>query len=66
MIADSIHSIGHAAQLLQVMPGRITQAAKVLGIEPAARINGIDHYDESALERIGDHLRTKKESSNHA
>jgi hypothetical protein len=53
---QSIHSIGHACQLLQAMPTAIRDAAEALKIEPAIRINGIPHYVEADLERIRKHL----------
>ncbi|WP_428304847.1 hypothetical protein [Lacipirellula sp.] len=56
-MSNSIISIGQAAQLLQAMPSRISAAAVELCIEPAMRINCIDHFAEADLERIAEHLR---------
>ena len=49
-------SIGRAAALVQAMPDRIRAAAGELGITPVIRINLVDHYSESDLERIRDYL----------
>ena len=54
----SIVSIGQGCALIQAMPGRIREAAVALGIEPAARINCVDHYTESDLQKIADFLRS--------
>lgn len=54
----SIFSVGQASALLQVMPGKIQAAARSLAITPCLKINGIDHYSESDLQRISDHLKT--------
>lgn len=56
----SIISIGKACSLIQAMPERIRGAADALGIEPAMRINNIDHYTEADLQRIADSLRAQK------
>jgi len=53
----SIVSIGQAAALIQMMPSEISAVAAELGIQPAIRINGIDHFCESDLQRIAEHLR---------
>lgn len=53
----NIIAIGHAAGLLQKMPDRIRQAAAAIGVQPAARINGVDHFDAADLDRIAAHLR---------
>lgn len=58
----SIASLGTACQWWQVTPQMIRDAAEVLGISPTIRINGIDHFSESDLDRIAAylHLRTKE------
>lgn len=55
-----IHSIGHAAQILQLMPGKIREFAEELGIKPAVTINGIDHYAEADLQRIREWLAEER------
>ena len=58
--STSIVSIGKAAELLQAGMVRIRNTAADLAIRPALTINGIDHYDEADVERIGDKLRERK------
>jgi hypothetical protein len=55
----AVVSIGQAAALLQQMPHRIRVAADALGVTPTMRINTIDYFAESDIQRIGDHLRSK-------
>ena len=57
METTNIVSIGYAAQLLQAMPNRIREVAQACRIEPACRINNIDHYSEESLEQIRSQLR---------
>lgn len=57
---QSIVSIGKSAELLQAGMVRIRNTAAELGIKPALTINGIDHYDEADIERIGVKLREVK------
>ena len=52
MKTTDLVSIGYAAQLLQAVPKRIREAAQALGIQPACRINGIDHYSEDDVQKI--------------
>jgi hypothetical protein len=52
-------SIGQAAAWLQQSPQRIEQAAQSLGVRPAMRLNRVDHYHESDVERIGDYLQSR-------
>ncbi len=54
---QSIISVGQAAALLQAMPQRIKAAALEIGVSPAMVINGVTHFDERDLERIGERLR---------
>lgn len=55
-----IHSIGHACQLLQVMPNEIRKQAELLKISPAMTINGIAHFNERDLQRIREHLAARR------
>lgn len=48
----AIRSIGNAAVLLQADTRRIAAVAAALHISPAMRINGVDHFKESDLEKI--------------
>ncbi len=57
----SIVSIGKAAELLQAGMVRIRTTATDLGIKPALTINGIDHYAEMDVERIGVRIREVSE-----
>lgn len=59
-ITTSIVSIGKSAELLQAGMVRIRNTAAELGIRPALTINGIDHYDEADVERIGERIRERK------
>ena len=54
---QSIISVGQAAALLQAMPSAIKQAAADLGVSPSLTINGVVHFNEGDLERIGERLR---------
>ena len=56
-MTQNIISIGQAAAMIQAMPDRIRTAAVALGIVPAMRINNVDHFAETDLERIAEHLR---------
>lgn len=62
MNLNSIHSIGHASQLIQSLPGRIREAAAALGIQPAAHINGVPHFNEADLEKIATHIRSRQQA----
>jgi hypothetical protein len=55
-MSNSIIAIGKAVSILHVMPNRIRAAAGELGIVPAIRINGVEHFDESDVGRIGLYL----------
>jgi len=59
-ITQSIHSIGSASAVLQIMPQKIRSTAVELGIEPALVINNVEHYSEESLERIRKHLKQEK------
>jgi hypothetical protein len=52
----SIVSIGFMCQAVQSLPNAIRAAAEELKIRPAYRINAVDHYLESDVERIRKHL----------
>jgi hypothetical protein len=54
-MSNSIIAIGKAVSILHVMPNRI-RAAGELGISPAIKINGVEHFDETDVDRIGQHL----------
>jgi hypothetical protein len=56
---ESFVSIGQATALVQAMPADIRRAANELGIQPAVKINLIDHFAESDLQRIAEHLRSQ-------
>jgi hypothetical protein len=62
-MTNSIISIGQAAALIQAMPTRIRNAAIALGIQPAMRINNVDHFAESDIERIAAYLRNQAASA---
>ncbi len=55
-MSNSIIAIGKAVSILHVMPNRIRAAAGELGISPAIKINGVEHFDETDVDRIGRHL----------
>ena len=55
-MSNSIIAIGKAVSILHVMPNRIRAAAGELGITPAIKINGVEHFDESDVGRIGQYL----------
>ena len=61
MTTMDISSIGRASALLQQMPKRITAAAAQLRIEPVLRINGVDHYDDTDLQKIRQYLTERRE-----
>lgn len=50
-------SIGKAAGELQLPVSQIHRLVFELGIQPAARINGIDHFDTADVERLAAHVR---------
>lgn len=54
---QSIYSIGQAAAMVRALPERIRSAAATLNLQPTLRINGVDHFTEADIERIGEHLR---------
>lgn len=56
----AVVSIGQMACRIQQMPDVIREAALQLGIAPSMRLNGVDHFDESDLERIAEHLQAKR------
>lgn len=47
-----IASVGMAAQWFQTTVSALREVAKEMNIEPAARINGIDHYSTSDLHKM--------------
>ncbi len=55
-MSNSIIAIGRAVSILHAMPNRIRAAAGELGISPAIKINGVEHFDETDVDRIGRHL----------
>lgn len=55
-MSNSIIAIGKAVSILHVMPSRIRAAAGELGITPAIKINGVEHFDETDVGRIGQYL----------
>jgi hypothetical protein len=48
-----LSTIGHLSQTLQTPIGEVRRALDRLGAKPALVINGLEHYDESALVRRG-------------
>ena len=52
-----IESVGRLCGLFQKSPKSIRLAASSIGIEPAFRINGVDHFTPEQAERIADRLR---------
>jgi hypothetical protein len=62
-MSNSIIAIGKAVSILHVMPGRIRAAAGELGITPAIKINGVEHFDETDVDRIGQHLEQSHRTS---
>lgn len=59
-MSNSIIAIGKAVHILHVMPNRIRAAAGELGITPAIKINGVEHFDESDVGRIGQYLEQQQ------
>jgi hypothetical protein len=57
-----IVSIGQLAAWIQASPSRIRKAAEALGIQPAYRINGVEHFDEADGERICKFLNAEQPS----
>jgi hypothetical protein len=54
---ESIISLVQLCSLCNAMPGRIERAANELGIRPAMRIDGRDHFTEADGQRILTHLK---------
>jgi hypothetical protein len=53
-----IVSISTLAERLRTSQGRVRDVAAAMGIKPAGRIDGEDHFDEADAERIRKHLQT--------
>ena len=59
---QNIHSVGMICQLIQQMPSKIRSAASDLGIAPVLTINGVAHFSEKDVRRIGVFLRSQPTS----
>ena len=57
-----LRSVGNLCGMLQRSPDVINGAAKVLGIQPALRLNGVPHYDADQVERICTYFRESEAS----
>lgn len=47
-------SIGFVCQLMQVDPRRLRTIAESVGVVPAMRLNGVDHFDADGVARLVD------------
>lgn len=56
MVID-VASIGQTATWLRTTVTRVGELARELGITPAARINGIDHFATNDIHRMADRLK---------
>ena len=57
---QEFHSVGHMSALMQRSPREIGKAAELLGVKPAMKLNGVDHYDAEQLEQLLEHFREKE------
>ncbi len=66
MNTRSIVSIGKACSIIQAMPTAVRAAAAELRINPELIINGVPHYAEDDVERIGQHVHRSAVGCNRA
>lgn len=59
MVAISATSIGQLCAYLQQPISRIRRAIEALKVEPAIRLNNVDHYSDDDCERVRDYLLTQ-------
>jgi hypothetical protein len=48
----TLNGLGHICVLAQRTCGPVRAAIKALGMEPAAIINGVEHYSDEQVNRI--------------
>jgi hypothetical protein len=56
-----IESIGHLCQTFQRSYAVVARTLQEIGAEPVVTINGIPHYGEQEIERLGERLRQGKQ-----
>lgn len=56
MTTQTLNATGHVCAMIQRPYSRIKTAVAELEIQPAAVINGVDHYSDEQVEAIAAHL----------
>lgn len=49
---QSLNSLGYTCQLLQRTPAQIRRACVAASIAPTVVLDGVDHFDDAAIDRI--------------
>lgn len=62
-MAPTLSSRGFLCQQLQVSLTTIDRAIRVMGLEPAAVVNGVEHYDAPAVAALTEWIRLQAKPS---